>query len=67
MQELNIKHNRKIKKFAPSELTQERKRIIENKLQNALLRVLIENGGEVIWLKPPTTNKTKSEFLCVIS
>jgi hypothetical protein len=59
MQELNIKHDRKIKNLAPSELTQELKQIIEYKLQNALLRVLIENGGEVVLLKPEKMSERK--------
>ena len=61
MQESNIEHNNTTDK--PVELSQEQKKIIESKLQNALLKVLIENGGEVVLLKPlQMKQRRKSPF-----
>jgi hypothetical protein len=60
MQELNIKHDSEIENFAPSELTLDRKKIIESKLQNFLLSVLIQNGGEVVLLESQTTTTQTS-------
>ena len=55
-------HHNATGKRVSSELTPEQKIIIENKLQNALLKVLIKNGGEVVLLKsqtnkPPTDSR----------
>jgi hypothetical protein len=62
MENPNIEHDNKTKEAAPSEeLNPDRRRIIESKLKNALLRVLIQEGGEVVLLTRQTTDENKAK------
>jgi hypothetical protein len=61
MNKSDIEHlNVTSKTVSSDELTPEEKKTLEGKLQNALLRVLIKNGGEAVLLKP-LTNKTQAD------
>jgi hypothetical protein len=58
MHESNIENNNAPDVFAAyEELTPERKKMIENKLENALLKVLLQEGGEVVLLRKQTTDE----------